>query len=894
LFQSLLGYCAVVGQYSVVDGIEVYVAECPSVSLSANASCEVNIPDLLDNCPLLHAADSPDVDSVRDPDYVPSENDSTSSTDFVDCSVEEDSNMSLEFPALHIINDGSVSLQSQSKPSGDNVVTDHDSLRVIEQQSAVDSMTSNDSKIKVRTTSNIGGRKYDKKNYCFCCGAGYAKLPRHLTSVHGDECMVAEYVKEKDKKEKDKMLLKMRNLGNHYHNVDVLKKKEGEFIVSYRPTSEVDHTEYLRCRYCYGYFARQSLWKHGCPFSPVPVSENTNRKHVRRAATINECISINTDLGILLQGLRNDDVGKVVQNDALILSLGQQLVNKHCGDKELLNHIRGKMRYLGRLLLILRKKSGHPLDTMTDFIDPTKFEMIAEAAQECAGFNDTNHEFSAPSTAIKCGQLIKKIAEIKETKLLQAGDSAGAELCVQFAKVCERQWSVVSAVAARNLTDRKRTGIRYLPLTADVVKLSQFLTSEANKQAEVLDRCPENADAYYSLTQLLLAKLILFNRKRQGEVSRTTVEDWQKRGKADPSSETFVALTEFERSLLRVLERMEIRGKRGRTVPVLLTTEVTEWLSQLVQCRSLHVPAESRFLFATNAEQSHYRGSDVLRKFALQCGASKPALLTSTKLRKHVASMAQVLGLQPAELDSVANFMGHDIRVHTSYYRMPLDLMQIARVSKIFLAADTGRITEFSGKSLADITIDGNEEVTIESDNDDDDNEDDINDDDSRESDNDNNDGRYTEKPHPKGKDAPTKKVVSLSEADAEVDSGKKRKQNSVDESHRITKKPCTKGSNVSEATEVGFSLEVGVRDNEQKEQLSAHQSQTVTKKSRKLTKRKKWTKEEIDAVSKHFAKDIMNHTLPSKCDILIFLDETGLDRSWTNVKDHIRNKYLL
>ena len=225
---------------------------------------------------------------------------------------------------------------------------------------------------------------------------------------------------------------------------------------------------------------------------------------------------------------------------------------------------------------------------------------------------------------------------------------------------------------------------------------------------------------------------------------------------------------------------------------------------------------------------------------------------------------------------------------------MPLDLMQIARVSKIFLAADTGRITEFSGKSLADITIDGNEEVTIESDNDDDDNEDDINDDDSRESDNDNNDGRYTEKPHPKGKDAPTKKVVSLSEADAEVDSGKKRKQNSVDESHRITKKPCTKGSNVSEATEVGFSLEVGVRDNEQKEQLSAHQSQTVTKKSRKLTKRKKWTKEEIDAVSKHFAKDIMNHTLPSKCDILIFLDETGLDRSWTNVKDHIRNKYLL
>jgi len=266
--------------------------------------------------------------------------------------------------------------------------------------------------------------------------------------------------------------------------------------------------------------------------------------------------------------------------------------------------------------------------------------MIVEAAQECAGFNKTNYEFSAPSTAIKCGQLIKRVAEIKETQLLQNGDSSGAELCAQFMKVCDRQWNVVSAVAARNLSDRKRSGILYLPLTADVVKLTQYLSVEANKQAAILG----NTDAYYSLTQLLLAKLILFNRKRQGEVSKATVEDWQKRGKADPNCDASAALTEFERTLLKILERMEIRGKRGRTVPILLTTEVTVWLSKLVECRPLHITAESPFLFATNAVESHYRGSDAL------CGANKPELLTSTKLRKHVASMAQVPGLQQGEL----------------------------------------------------------------------------------------------------------------------------------------------------------------------------------------------------------------------------------------------------
>ena len=124
-----------------------------------------------------------------------------------------------------------------------------------------------------------------------------------------------------------------------------------------------------------------------------------------------------------------------------------------------------------------------------------------------------------------------------------------------------------------------------------------------------------------------------------------------------------MSLTDFERSLLKALERIEIRGKKGRTVPVLLTADVTVWLAQLVQCRSSHVPMDNPFLFATNSQYSHYRGADVLRKYAGLSEASKPQLLTSTNLRKHVASLAQVLSLQPHELDSIATFLGHDICV---------------------------------------------------------------------------------------------------------------------------------------------------------------------------------------------------------------------------------------
>lgn len=47
-----------------------------------------------------------------------------------------------------------------------------------------------------------------------------------------------------------------------------------------------------------------------------------------------------------------------------------------------------------------------------------------------------------------------------------------------------------------------------------------------------------------------------------------------------------------------------------------------------------------------------------LRIFANDVGLSPPENITSTKLRKHVATVSQILNLRESYMDAMANFMG--------------------------------------------------------------------------------------------------------------------------------------------------------------------------------------------------------------------------------------------
>ena len=77
----------------------------------------------------------------------------------------------------------------------------------------------------------------------------------------------------------------------------------------------------------------------------------------------------------------------------------------------------------------------------------------------------------------------------------------------------------------------------------------------------------------------------------------------------------------------------------------------------------------------------------------------------STKLSKHIATMSQMLSLKRHELDLLANFLGHDIRIHREFYRLPEETLQMAKVSKLLLAMERGETTNLQGRNFDNISV---------------------------------------------------------------------------------------------------------------------------------------------------------------------------------------------
>ena len=91
---------------------------------------------------------------------------------------------------------------------------------------------------------------------------------------------------------------------------------------------------------------------------------------------------------------------------------------------------------------------------------------------------------------------------------------------------------------------------------------------------------------------------------------------------------------------------MSTVGKRNRRVPILYSGFIAKALDTLVSNREkAGIHQDNEYLFA-NSSSNFIRGCDTVRELIDECHSKhplkKPYLIRSTKLRKHVSTIAQI------------------------------------------------------------------------------------------------------------------------------------------------------------------------------------------------------------------------------------------------------------
>ena len=115
-----------------------------------------------------------------------------------------------------------------------------------------------------------------------------------------------------------------------------------------------------------------------------------------------------------------------------------------------------------------------------------------------------------------------------------------------FRELYDAHWnSKVSAVSHRRLRLRQINKKIDIPSTEDLVKLKDFLCSEISKSRSI----KPTAEEWVRFSEILITRLVLFNKRRISEVEELKVMDFKNRVSGDNIGEEIHMLETSERVL---------------------------------------------------------------------------------------------------------------------------------------------------------------------------------------------------------------------------------------------------------------------------------------------------------------------------------------------------------
>ncbi|XP_024875325.1 uncharacterized protein LOC112456803, partial [Temnothorax curvispinosus] len=530
-----------------------------------------------------------------------------------------------------------------------------------------------------------------KKDFCVYCRTEQTKLSYHLIRIHKDEKEVKEIIYLPKGQSKRRILInEIRKKGQYLFNTNS-DINTGELKVMRRPNSEKNKnaTDFSICPQCKSNYSKSALRHH---YRRCTKKNSTDHKAILSKSRRISC-RIHESASKILRDrvfptMKDDSVSKVIRYDELAIDYGNKLCEKY-HDPHFYDMIRQKLRQIGCLFLEIKNQNDKIDDLFTIFV-PDNYDNCLKAVRNLAGLNESGTGFKTPSLATSLGTLLKQLCKRCITIMIKRRDKIRRKLAEEFLSLLTEDYAFsIARTAVETQLRKKRHSTVLLPTKDDIKKLETYLSDRMKTAYDSLKE-KFSVIAWEALAEGCLLSIQLFNRRRPGEIERALIEDFQNYQEVNKNTigAAYVSLSNDEKKAAEKYVRFTMRGKLGRTVPVLLHKQMLDNLKLLLSYRkTANVHSNNPYLFGVpgtlKGDYRYLRACDLMRRYSEECGAPNPDRLRGTNLRKHIATMCTNLNLRDHEISDLANFMGHADKIHKEHYRQPILSREIFHVSKL-------------------------------------------------------------------------------------------------------------------------------------------------------------------------------------------------------------------
>nr|CAI5831886.1 unnamed protein product [Callosobruchus analis] len=383
--------------------------------------------------------------------------------------------------------------------------------------------------------------------------------------------------------------------------------------------TEDTNVEYYPCIYCKELFSKKYLNRHAkiCPVknnSTTAYGESSqitlSQTAVACALNPNDVISKLNIKEQVFDMMKGDEISFVAKKDLLIAHYGELYLKSQKRERKEYT-CSNKMRELARLLITYRSFVN----------DNERADWVGISLKIIS--NELIHLILKRSPGFTCESPEKSLEWRKNVK--------------NFKMLVETRWnSEISSVANKNLNEKREKTLEF--------------AKECQKK--FLDNT--DTDGTYKLfVYCTLALLVLFNRRRIGDVQYLKVNDYISEKKTN-FQDFESTLSEGEKILTKKYKRVLNGGKGSRAV---------------VLKRDKYISPDNKYMFALPKRKLQWTQADVvIRCLTKKMELKNAAAISSNRLRKHIATTMQILNMTKQDCKQFSKFMGHTEKTHEEFY----------------------------------------------------------------------------------------------------------------------------------------------------------------------------------------------------------------------------------